>query len=89
MVDGILLSDELRGKIKVTLRQRVSPRHVPNHIHPIEDIPYTNRLVIKNSLIKNNFIYSGKKVELAVKQIINKEQVGVFERAKNTQFDKQ
>lgn len=74
MVEGTELTDQLKSTIKVTLRQRVSPRHVPNHIHPIDDIPYTN---------------SGKKVELAVKQVINCEVVsfcGFWSKTKLTDY---
>jgi acetoacetyl-CoA synthetase len=60
MANDMSLTEQLKSQIKITLRQRVSPRHVPNQIYQIEDIPYTN---------------SGKKVELAVKQVINKETV--------------
>lgn len=60
MTKDVQLTEQLKAQIKTTLRHRVSPRHVPNMIEEIEDIPYTN---------------SGKKVELAVKQIINKETV--------------
>uniref|UniRef100_A0A915E1N3 Acetoacetyl-CoA synthetase n=1 Tax=Ditylenchus dipsaci TaxID=166011 RepID=A0A915E1N3_9BILA len=54
--DCVSLTDELVSRLKNSLRKKVSPRHVPNQIIDIKDIPYTN---------------SGKKVELAVKQIIN------------------
>ncbi|CAJ0572789.1 unnamed protein product, partial [Mesorhabditis spiculigera] len=53
---GSVLDDHLRLAICKTIRERQSPRHVPNKIIPIADIPYTN---------------SGKKVEIAVKQIVN------------------
>ncbi|CAJ0928236.1 unnamed protein product, partial [Mesorhabditis belari] len=54
--DGAALDDHLRTSICKAIRERQSPRHVPNKIIPITDIPYTN---------------SGKKVEIAVKQIVN------------------
>ncbi|KAI6215349.1 hypothetical protein M3Y94_00375300 [Aphelenchoides besseyi] len=60
MESGCSLTDTLKQKINVMLRTHMSARHVPNAIHEIEDIPYTN---------------SGKKVELAVKQIVNGEVV--------------
>ncbi|KAI6176749.1 Acetoacetyl-CoA synthetase [Aphelenchoides bicaudatus] len=58
MAENAILNDQLKMQIKVTLRQRVSPRHVPDEVFIIQDIPYTA---------------SGKKVELAVKQTINGE----------------
>jgi len=54
--DGFNFSDSLQAEIKGELRRKMSPRHVPNAIYPIEDIPYTN---------------SGKKVELAVKDVMH------------------
>ncbi|MHA1687867.1 MAG: acetoacetate--CoA ligase [Promethearchaeota archaeon] len=51
------LNDELIDKIKTTLRNKTSPRHVPSKIIqvPEEGIPYT---------------FSGKKVEIAVTKIL-------------------
>ncbi|CAD5222031.1 unnamed protein product [Bursaphelenchus xylophilus] len=60
LAPGHKLTLELMKNIKIKLRNRMSPRHVPNEVHPIDDIPYTN---------------SGKKVELAVKQVLQKEVV--------------
>jgi acetoacetyl-CoA synthetase len=54
------LSDELIKKIKTTIRINCTPRHVPAKIIPIGDIPYT---------------ISGKKVELAVKKVIDGKEV--------------
>ncbi|CAJ0569884.1 unnamed protein product, partial [Mesorhabditis spiculigera] len=39
---GSVLDDHLRLAICKTIRERQSPRHVPNKIIPIADIPYTN-----------------------------------------------
>lgn len=55
MKTGHNLTNEFQRLIKTQLRNEMSPRHVPNIIHQIEDIPYTN---------------SGKKIELAVKEIL-------------------
>jgi acetoacetyl-CoA synthetase len=57
---GFSLTDELREKIKKTLRKKASPRHVPALIMEVPDIPYT---------------YSAKKVESAVTNIVNGRQV--------------
>ncbi|CAI5454180.1 unnamed protein product [Caenorhabditis angaria] len=56
MAPGQVLDQNLQQKIKAKLRSDMSPRHVPNLILPVDDIPYTS---------------SGKKVEVAVKQIIS------------------
>jgi acetoacetyl-CoA synthetase len=49
------LDDALKSAIKQRIRQNTTPRHVPKHIFAVTDIPYTR---------------SGKKVELAVTQIL-------------------
>jgi acetoacetyl-CoA synthetase len=52
---GVFFSDELMVKIKKTIRSGATPRHVPAIIFPVEKIPYT---------------ISGKKVELAVLEVV-------------------
>ena len=58
--EGVELTEELKKKIKKTIRENATPRHVPAKIIAVDDIPYT---------------ISGKKVELAVKKIIHGEPV--------------
>jgi acetoacetyl-CoA synthetase len=53
---GYSLTDELKDKIRKTLRENASPRHVPAVILETPDIPYTLNM---------------KKVESAVTNIIN------------------
>ncbi len=60
MTDGVALTKELRGKIRASIRENVSPRHVPAKIITVADIPYTINM---------------KKVELAVRQVIHGEPV--------------
>ncbi len=55
MAPGVDLTDELKDKIKATIRTNASPRHVPQKIIDVPAIPYTLNM---------------KKVELAVKKII-------------------
>jgi acetoacetyl-CoA synthetase len=50
-----VLSEKLTKQIKKSIRESCSPRHVPAKIIGVADIPYT---------------INGKKVELAVKQVI-------------------
>ncbi|MBF0524727.1 MAG: acetoacetate--CoA ligase [Deltaproteobacteria bacterium] len=50
------LTEDLVKKIKQTIRQNTTPRHVPAKVIDIADIPYT---------------ISGKKVELAVRNILH------------------
>ena len=56
LATGFMLTDELKDKIRKTLRENASPRHVPALILETPDIPYTLNM---------------KKVESAVTNIIN------------------
>ncbi len=56
LAEGYELTEELVKKIKTTLREKASPRHVPARILAAPDIPYT---------------LNGKKVETAVTNIIH------------------
>jgi len=53
--EGVVLSDELKSKIKTELRKQYSPRHVPDEIIEVKEIPYT---------------ISGKKMETPVKKLL-------------------
>ncbi|MFH0880758.1 MAG: acetoacetate--CoA ligase, partial [Lentisphaerota bacterium] len=53
--EGFELTDELKKKIKTAIRVNTTPRHVPSLILPVMDIPVT---------------LNGKKVELAVRNVI-------------------
>ncbi|MEI8111895.1 MAG: acetoacetate--CoA ligase [Chitinophagia bacterium] len=55
MQEGRVLSPELEQEIKISLRNQCSPRHVPDAIFSVPDIPYT---------------ISGKKMEIPVKRIL-------------------
>ena len=56
--EGYELNDDLKEKIRKTLREKTSPRHVPKLIlqAPPDGIPYT---------------FSNKKVEIAITKIIH------------------
>ena len=56
LAPGIEFNDSLVQKLKAVIRNNASPRHVPAKIIPVADIPYT---------------VNGKKVELAVRNIIH------------------
>ena len=60
MVEGVELSDEIKQKIKATIRTNASPRHVPAKIIAVADVPYTLNM---------------KKVEIAVKKVIQHQPV--------------
>lgn len=53
--EGVTLDDALKEKIKQSIRQDVSPRHVPDEIFTIEGVPRT---------------LSGKKIEVPVRKIL-------------------
>ncbi len=53
--DGVELNETLRQQINRKLRHEVSPRHVPDEIYQIKEIPYT---------------LSGKKLEIPVRRIL-------------------
>jgi acetoacetyl-CoA synthetase len=53
---GMAVTDDLKDKIRKTLRDKASPRHVPSLIFEVPDIPYT---------------FNMKKVESAITNIIN------------------
>jgi acetoacetyl-CoA synthetase len=55
LASGYILSEELKAKIRKSLRKDASPRHVPALIIEVPDIPYT---------------FNMKKVEIAVTHII-------------------
>lgn len=55
MQDNVALTDELKKKINTTIRSDYSPRHVPDEIIAVPDIPYT---------------ISGKKTETPVKKVL-------------------
>lgn len=57
---GLVLDDTLRNKIRLTIRNNSTPRHVPEKIVQVAEIPRTR---------------SGKVVELAVRNVIHDEPV--------------
>jgi len=57
---GRELDSELVSRIKRRIRENTTPRHVPAKILAVDDVPYT---------------LSGKKVELAVRQVIHGQEV--------------
>ena len=68
MAKGFELSDELQNKIRADIRVNASPRHVPAKIIGCPDVPYTLNM---------------KKVELAVKKMIEGKEVKNKDALKN------
>jgi len=60
LCEGVDLTEDLKDKIKNAIRTNASPRHVPAKILAVPDIPYTLNM---------------KKVELAVKKVIQGQEV--------------
>lgn len=60
LAEGCQFNEELVRRIIATIKENASPRHVPARIVPIADIPYTINM---------------KKVEIAVRKIIQGEEV--------------
>ena len=58
--DGIILDDKLKNRLKKEIKARATPRHVPEVIIAVEDIPRTR---------------SGKITELAVRDVIHNKDV--------------
>jgi acetoacetyl-CoA synthetase len=54
--EEVELDDDLKKRIKTSIRENASPRHVPNEIYAVEDIPKT---------------LNGKKLEVPVKKILS------------------
>jgi acetoacetyl-CoA synthetase len=53
--EGVVLDDELAARIKRRIREDCSPRHVPNEVRQIQEVPRT---------------LSGKVLEVPVKRIL-------------------
>ncbi len=68
MAEGFELTDELGNKIRADIRANASPRHVPAKIIQCPDVPYTLNM---------------KKVELAVKKMIEGKEVKNKDALKN------
>ena len=59
--DGVTLDDGLKDRIKQKLRADASPRHVPNDIIAIDQVPYT---------------LSGKKMEVPIRKVLLGQNIG-------------
>ena len=62
------LSENQLKEIKRTIRNNLSPKHIPSEIVSVLDIPYT---------------INGKKVEIAVKKIIEGEEIDNLDSLSN------
>ncbi len=71
MAEGCDLTDDLKNKIKKTIRTNASPRHVPAKILTVPEILYTLNM---------------KKVEIAVKKVIQGQEVKNKDALKNPEI---
>ncbi len=60
LAEGQVLTEDLKDRIKKTIRQKSTARHVPSKIIEVRDIPHT---------------INGKKVEIAVARIVHGQEV--------------
>jgi acetoacetyl-CoA synthetase len=60
LAPDVVLTDELIATIKQAIRTALSPRHVPNRVFALEEVPYT---------------LSGKKMEVPIRRILMGETV--------------
>lgn len=74
--EGYNLTEDLKGKIKKTLRAKTSPRHVPAKMIETPDIPYTLNMKKVESAVTN--IINGKPV-LNRGALINPESLDFYE----------
>jgi acetoacetyl-CoA synthetase len=72
--DGIELTEQLQKKIRTSIRQETTPRHVPEKIIAVQDIPRT---------------ISGKIVELAERKVVHQETVNNTDALANPEALKQ
>ncbi|MBW1703760.1 MAG: acetoacetate--CoA ligase [Deltaproteobacteria bacterium] len=84
LAEGYELTDDLKGKIKKTLRANASPRHVPAKIIETPDIPYTFNMKKVESAVTN--ILQGKAV-LNRDALGNPESLDFYENIKELQED--
>lgn len=77
LVPGSTLTDELKDRIRKTLRENASPRHVPALILETPDIPYTLNMKKVESAVTN--ILNGRAVSNK-DALINPGSLGYYER---------
>jgi acetoacetyl-CoA synthetase len=76
LAEGYTLAEDLKDKIKKTLRKKASPRHVPAKIIEVQDIPYTLNMKKVESAVTN--IIHGRPV-LNRDALINPESLDYYE----------
>jgi acetoacetyl-CoA synthetase len=77
MAPGYTLTEELKNKVRKTLREKASPRHVPAIIMEMPDAPYTLNMKKVESAVTN--IVHGKPV-LNRDALMNPEVLDYFQK---------
>ena len=80
--EGYHLTEDLKNKVKKTLRENASPRHVPAKIIQVPDIPYTLNMKKVESAVTN--IIHGKPV-LNRDALVNPESLDYYEKLEELQ----
>jgi len=76
LAEEYALTDELRSKIRKTLRENASPRHIPARVIQVPDIPYTLNMKKVESAVTN--IIHGRPV-LNRDALVNPESLDYYE----------
>jgi acetoacetyl-CoA synthetase len=77
LAQGVSLTEELKNKIRKTLREKASPRHVPTIIMEMPDAPYTMNMKKVESAVTN--IIHGRPV-LNRDALVNPQVLDYFEK---------
>ena len=82
--EGYKLTEDLKNKIRKTLREKASPRHIPAKIIEVPDIPYTLNMKKVESAVRN--IIHGRPVADAQRAaLINPESLDYYENLEELQ----
>ncbi|MEW6616069.1 MAG: acetoacetate--CoA ligase [Thermodesulfobacteriota bacterium] len=84
LAEGYQLTDDLKNKIKKTLRENASPRHVPAKIIKVPDIPYTLNMKKVESSVTN--IIDGRPV-LNRDALVNPESLDYYDNLEELHAD--
>ena len=84
LAEGYQLTEDLKNKIKKTLRENASPRHVPAKIIKVPDIPYTMNMKKVESAVTNTI--EGRPV-LNRDSLINPESLDYYDNLEELQAD--
>ena len=70
LISSLSLNEDIICQIKHSIKKNLSPKHIPSNIFSVSDIPYT---------------INGKKVEIAIRNIVNGEDVKNIDSISNSE----